>query len=253
MAQATYIFGGLNMATVFGKIFKKEGKKIWLMLDQNSDDFVVDNAMMMNNNVVALNVDDGVSITNAQRKFSFAVMRDIFEAQYGGYDATNDGWLVTEESVRQHFYSKYFERYGEEFTLSASKGRKYDANNFIDILMEFVDDNGVMIKDYRPLEYMTDKAAYKHCYRALMNSTCAICGKPHADLHHVDTIGIGNNRDKVNHLGRYAIELCRKHHNELDSPNHDQKEFIEKYHLAPVKINELIAKKHNLNMNLPAE
>lgn len=237
------------MPSAYGKIVKKEGKKVYVMLDQNASDFVVDNAMLLGNDDIELVVDDGVGITNNQRKFCFAVIRDIFNAQFGGYDGSEDGWLVTEESVRMHFYNKYFERYGEMFTLSKSKGRKYDANNFIDILMEFIDDHGIMLKDHRPLDFMTDKATYKHCYRSLMNSRCAICGRS-GDLHHTkgSTIGMGNNRLKVNHLGRYAAELCRTHHMELDSPDNDEKSFFEKYHLVEVEINELIAAKHHLNI-----
>lgn len=236
------------MAEVNGKIVKKQGKKLWILLDQNANDFEVDNAMMLGYDDVSINIDDNITVTNAQRKFAYAVINEIFDAQFGGYDGlSQDGWLVTPESVEQHFKYKYFIRYGETISLSRSKGRKYNANNFIDILMEFVTDHDISLKDYNPLEYMQGKASYNHCYRSLMTKRCAICGQ-FGDLHHMDTIGMGNDRIKVNHLGRRAIELCRKHHGELDSPDNDEKTFMEKYHIVPVKIDELIAAKHHLHV-----
>lgn len=233
------------MAEVKGKIVQKQGKKLWILLDENENEYELDNALLLGYDEVSVYIDDNVTITNAQRNFAYAIINEIFEAQYGGYSGLdNDGWLVTPESVEQYFKAKYFIRYGEKISLSRSKGRKYDANNFIDILMEFVSDHDVPLKNYNPLEYLQGKASYNHCYRSLMNKRCAICGIS-GDLHHVDTIGAGNNRKKVTHLGRYAVELCRKHHGELDSPDNDEKSFFEKYHIVPVKINELIAVKHN--------
>lgn len=236
------------MAEVNGKITQKQGKKLWVLLDQNSNDFEIDNAMMLGYDDVSIIVDDNISVTNAQRKFAYAIINEIFDAQFGGYHKfDSDGWLVTPESVEQHFKYKYFIRYGEKISLSRSKGRKYDANNFIDILMEFVSEHGIALKDYNPLDYLQGKAAYNHCYRSLMTSRCAICGLA-GDLHHVDKIGYGNDRKTVNHLGRLAVELCRKHHSQLDSPHNDEKEFFEKYHIVPVKIDELIAAKHGLHV-----
>lgn len=237
------------MGQVFGKIVKKEGKKVWLMIDESDPDFDLDNALLLGNDSVELSFDDGVSTTPNQRKFAHAVMRDIQRSQVGGYNPLDEaGWLLNEDTVKAHFKEMYVIRYGKTFTFQKGKSLKIDAAHFIELILEYVDQYNIPIQNYAPLDYLSDAGRYAHCYRSIMNNRCAICGKAQADLHHVDTVGMGNDRSKINHLGKYAIELCRMHHSELDSPYHSQKEFIDKYHVIPVKINTIIAKKHNLSM-----
>ena len=78
-------------------------------------------------------------------------------------------------------------------------------------LLNFVDD----IQDY--------------IYSCLVNKKCAVCGKP-ADLHHVDHVGMGRDREEIIHEGMEAMPLCRVHHTEC----HDigQQSFNDKYHFG---------------------
>ena len=94
-----------------------------------------------------------------------------------------------------------------------------------------------------PLEYCEDIG--KYVYACLMNRKCAVCGKP-ADVHHCEgsRIGMGNDREKVHHLGREVLPLCRVHHDEAHQGS--EAEFIEKYHLQPVKLDEALCKKLKL-------
>lgn len=243
------------MAEVYGKIVAKEDDKLWVRLDMNSPLYTIDNALMLNNKEIAILVDDGIETTPSQRKFAFAVMRDIFNAQIGGYSSEDAaGWTKNKQTVEAHFKKMYEVRYGKEFTFKVGQSLRKDAENFIDILMEYIDNNNLDIGEYRPLDYLGEDGRYSHCYRSLMNNRCAICGKA-GDLHHVkgSTIGSGNNRKKVNHLGRYAVELCRQHHQEVDKPYNDEKHVFEKYHIVPVKIDEKIALKHGLNIKNGAD
>lgn len=234
------------MAEIYGKVTHKEGKKVWLLLDQNTPDFTLDNALLLGNNDVAILVNDNVATTPAQRKFAHAVMHNILEAGIDGYNPRDmGGWLLNDDTVKAHFKELFAIRYGKMFTFKVGESLKKDAEHFIEMLMEFVDEHNIAIKDYQPLDYLSDAGRYNHCYRSLMKSRCAVCGLK-GDLHHIENsrIGSGGNRKKVNHIGRYAVELCRKHH---DIAHKGEKEFFEKYHLIPVKIDELIATKHKLN------
>lgn len=76
-------------------------------------------------------------------------------------------------------------------------------------LLQFVDD----IPDY--------------VYSCLVNRKCCVCGK-RADLHHVDRIGMGRNREEIIHEGMEVMPLCREHHNECHILG--QQSFEEKYH-----------------------
>jgi hypothetical protein len=81
---------------------------------------------------------------------------------------------------------------------------------------------------------------------AAVHKRCAVCGKK-ADLHHAQggTIGMGGNRNKVNHIGRSCLPLCRHHHTELHKIG--EKSFLERYLLEPVKVDERIADTYNLH------
>ena len=79
----------------------------------------------------------------------------------------------------------------------------------------------------RPLLELVDDIAH-YTYMCLIHKKCVICGKK-ADLHHIDTIGMGNNRNEVEHLGREVMSLCREHHTEMHTIG--IKDFNDKYHL----------------------
>lgn len=67
-----------------------------------------------------------------------------------------------------------------------------------------------------------------YIYACLISKKCVICGR-HADLHHVQRIGLGRDRTDILHEGLEALPLCRGHHEE--NHNTSDLEFFEKYHL----------------------
>ena len=75
------------------------------------------------------------------------------------------------------------------------------------------------------LDYVDDIQDY--VYACLMNKKCPVCGKK-ADLHHLDAIGMGRNRDEIIHEGLEVMPLCRDHHMEIHSIG--KTEFFKKYH-----------------------
>ena len=76
-----------------------------------------------------------------------------------------------------------------------------------------------------------------------MNKRCAVCGRK-AELHHVDHVGMGRNRKEICHIGMRALPLCREHHTEIHKVG--QTDFLKRYILEPVKIDERIAKVYRL-------
>jgi hypothetical protein len=64
-----------------------------------------------------------------------------------------------------------------------------------------------------------------------LKRVCACCGA-RADIHHVDRVGMGNNRKKISHVGMRVLPLCRRHHQECHNIGDDK--FLEKYCLTPV-------------------
>ena len=75
-------------------------------------------------------------------------------------------------------------------------------------------------------EYVDDIEAYT--YFCLVRRKCAVCGR-HAEGHHIDAVGIGNDRNEVQHEGREVMSLCREHHTEIHRIGYGA--FMKKYHL----------------------
>lgn len=64
------------------------------------------------------------------------------------------------------------------------------------------------------------------------------------EIHHVDRIGMGRNRNKINHLGLRAIALCRKHHDETEIR---ERELFEENHIYGIKLDKYLCKVLKLN------
>lgn len=76
------------------------------------------------------------------------------------------------------------------------------------------------------LEYVDDVDDY--VYGCIIEKKCPICGRK-ADLHHIDAVGMGRNREEIVHEGLEVISLCREHHTEMHTAG--KAEFLRKYHL----------------------
>lgn len=114
------------------------------------------------------------------------------------------------------------------------------ASLYISWLVDFVLENNVPTK--RPVTELCEDVQAA-VYSALIHKRCIVCGKK-AELHHVDRIGMGNNRNEVQHIGRECLPLCREHHMEID--HRGDAAFCELYHVEPVKIDEKICRVYRL-------
>lgn len=114
------------------------------------------------------------------------------------------------------------------------------ARLFISYLIDFCLLHGVDVGE--PL-YQLAEDIPRYVWACLMNKRCAVCGRK-AELHHVDAVGMGRNRKEICHIGMRALPLCREHHTEIHSIG--QKDFLRRYIIEPVRIDERIAKVYRL-------
>ena len=77
------------------------------------------------------------------------------------------------------------------------------------------------------LDFVDDVRSY--VYACLVNKKCCICGLP-SDLHHLDHVGSGRDRDEIIHEGMEVLPLCREHHTEAHTVG--QITFNNRYHLS---------------------
>ena len=181
---------------------------------------------------------DGRRISPEQRRKVYAILGEIAEFVQGFRNA--ETVEDTKAMMKMEFVLSRMESM-ERRLFSLSNVDVTTARNFIDFLIEFCVKNDIPMS-ISPLEYCEDIGRY--VYACLMNKKCCICGRK-ADLHHVQAVGAGQDRREINHIGLECLPLCREHHSE--SHNIGQTDFMAKYHLEPVKIDEKIAKRYRLN------
>ena len=125
-------------------------------------------------------------------------------------------------------------------TFSLSDCDMTTARLFITYLIDFCILHGVDVGE--PL-YQLSEDIPRYVWACLMNKRCAVCGRK-AELHHVDAVGMGRNRKEICHVGMRALPLCREHHTEIHRIG--QEDFLRRYFLEPVKIDERIADVYGL-------
>ena len=116
------------------------------------------------------------------------------------------------------------------------------ARLFITYLVDFCLLHGVDVGE--PL-YQLSEDIPRYVWACLMNKRCAVCGRK-AELHHCNgsVVGMGRNRKEICHIGMRALPLCREHHTEIHTVG--QEDFLKRYFLEPVKIDERIADVYRL-------
>lgn len=172
---------------------------------------------------------DGREISPVQRRKIYATIRDV--SAWSGHEP---------EELKQYFKWNFCSLDGRE-SFSLSDVDMTTAREFISYLIEFCFYNNVPTQD--SMLNRTDDIG-KYLYLCLEHRKCAVCNKK-ADVHHVDRVGMGRNRDEIIHLGMEAVALCREHHNEAHMMG--DRSFFEKYHIYGIKLDEYLCKVLSLN------
>jgi hypothetical protein len=181
---------------------------------------------------VQIGLVDGRRITPEQRRKAFALVGEI--AAYTGYE--RDEAHLT---LKHEFMNKHLDQLQKEL-FSLSDCDVTTAREYISYLIDFCLTFDVPTKV--PLTELCDDVEI-YVYACLIHKKCCVCGKK-AELHHVDRVGMGNNRNEIVHEGRWALPLCREHHTEVDHLGDGR--LCERYHVTPVKIDERIIKTYRL-------
>lgn len=137
-----------------------------------------------------------------QRALFFALLQDI--------------WLYTGEDkdfLKEYFYYRYTVRTaGKTISLADDTANTVsDARFLLDDVVNFIFEFNVPVRTGYEL-LPRDENHFQ--YLSISHRKCLICGK-HADIHHIDEIGAGRNRNKVDHTKLRLAALCRTHHTEF--------------------------------------
>ena len=162
-------------------------------------------------------LDDGRHISIDQRKKIYATLRDTSEYIGDPPEATKE-WMK---------YG-YIERTGSDY-FSLSNCSMTTAREFINFLMDVCLQSGIILTE-SGLKRTDDINAY--LIQCIRHKRCCICGRP-ADIHHVDAIGMGNDRRNFDDSENDIIALCREHHTQAHSLGNVR--FMERYKVYGIK------------------
>ncbi len=155
-------------------------------------------------------------ITPEQRKKIYAILRDM-EAYIG----ENIEKIKADTKASFIRATEY-----EDFSLSDCS--KELAAKYIENLIRLAFELGVPLSE-NPSDGLDDIENYlKLC---LEKKKCCVCGAD-GEVHHVDTIGMGRDRTKVDDSEYRKMCLCREHHTEYHTIGPE--EFEKKYHVYGV-------------------
>lgn len=149
--------------------------------------------------VAEMRLDDGRTISVMQRKKAYATIRDM--AEWTGYPP---------EVMKEIMKYEFMIRTGEEY-FSLSDCSVDLAREFISTLIEFSLEHGIQLSD---LAINRTDDIGRYLYYCIKHKRCAVCGRL-GEIHHVDAIGMGNDRRRVDDSEYRKICLCREHHTEV--------------------------------------
>lgn len=179
---------------------------------------------------------DGRRISPEQRRKIYALLGEIAEFVDG---VRNSETVEDAKNVMKwEFMLKRMESQ-ERKLFSLSDCDMTTAREFITYIIEFIIKNDIPT-NVPLLEQAEDIQAY--VLACMYSRKCCVCGK-HADIHHIDRVGMGNDRNEIHNVGRRALPLCREHHILI---HNDERGFLEKYHLEPIALDKKLCKKLHL-------
>ena len=160
---------------------------------------------------------DARPLSDRQRKMCYALLREI--SDYTGQDVHS-----AKEYLKLRFLADDFGETADRiFSLSNAPMSLVCA--FQRYLVRFIVEYDIPCR-VPLLEYVDD--VHDYIYACLIAKKCCITGRP-AELHHIDRVGMGRDRDDIIHEGMEVLPLYREMHQEAHTMG--DREFFEKYHL----------------------
>lgn len=192
---------------------------------------------------------DGRTITPAQRRKIFAMVRDIADWATWAKDKRQYQeelrrlqllYLIDttdSEAVRKQLEYHYCELLDINL-FSLSNCDVSTARDFISYLIDLAVEHNIPCRDSL-LNRCEDIERY--LYACVANRRCAILRKK-LDIHEVERVGMGRDRRPDSpFMGSLCSPLCRQHHAEVDQIG--QASFDKKYHITGIRLDENLCKK----------
>ena len=201
---------------VNGKILDVNNDVITIQVQADAQSIILEHS----SKTVEVRIDDGRSITNDQRRKIYATMRDIAE------------WMGDMPDAVKGYFKWSFRGDHEREDFSLSEVDRETASEFLTYLIDFCIQNGVPCSD--PLWDRCEDIE-RYMYACVMTRTCCITGRKNAQIHHVDRVGMGRNRNTICHIGMRVVPISADLHTMLHYSGGEM-EFYEKHHITPIAL-----------------
>lgn len=172
------------------------------------------------------------SITPAQRRHIYALFGDQSASTGDSVEAWKN--LMKVELMHREYLQEYP-------SLANNKMTKDLASKFIEMIVIYCIRKNISFRKNR--KYLPRESS-NYVYWATVNRNCVICGKPNAEIHHFDAVGMGRDRTKVDHREHGLLALCYTHHR--IAHNKGVQWMYENWHIAPIKLSERDLRKLNI-------
>ncbi|MCT8389559.1 hypothetical protein D0501_05665 [Leuconostoc holzapfelii] len=207
---------------------KASNEIIFRFKDEESANQFLSTFQLFKQTLVEIQVRDDREISAKQRRFIYALFKDI--SNWTGYDP---------EIIKQGFKFD-FERLKDIDEISLSNVEKSVAANFLTYLLDFVADHNVPLS-FRPLDALEPEDVAHWEYRALIEGFDVLDGSRPVELAHGEhAVGMGRDRDKISNIGNTVFSLSHTHHMELHKIGLNA--FKAKYHINGVRVTPEIIK-----------
>lgn len=173
-------------------------------------------------------IKDPRGFTVEQRRFTFALMQDIYI--YTGEPL---------ESLKDVFYWQFRYFTGKNISLSNHSENTVDEVSTLDeLILDFIFANDIPFREGYEIPPQNEQYFF---YKCVTNRTCCICGKKNDDIDHFDKALGRRKRKEVDHTEFTFAALCRTHHTEKHQMGIS--EFKNKYHVIGIKLKQEEIKK----------
>lgn len=162
-------------------------------------------------------------LTAQQRKKASALIRDINTQM-------EQPFIVVKHDLKLQFCAQYKLEY-----FSLSNCHKEVAGLFISFLVEYCFEHDI---DFYMKDLHLTFDIQRQMYLCAIHNRCFVTAarkdQQVLHLHHVNVVGSGNNRKKIDHRGRYFMILSAELHEEIHKLGY--KSFCAKYHIGAIKL-----------------
>lgn len=163
-------------------------------------------------------------ITPDQRKHIFALFKD-----YEGYTG------VPLDAVEAYFkyYFMIHQDMDELPSLARNKMTMRTASEFLNYIIDYYIQNGV---PFRKQNFYLTTDVSKMLYALIMKRICWVCGKQNAEIAHYEAVGMGRDREKIDHSKHHFMSLCSDCHKRQHQMGIET--FMSINHIKPIKLSE---------------